>query len=298
MTKEDNHIPKLKLLLMSNIDNIFDYPQATIDAHKLGSEDVEKIADTTKLFLPKAKEHFSHSIITKQLSNNFKNFDFVRLKYPLPSAFNAKEHKIIVNVSIWQKKDILNIDPRDIYSTLIYAYVCAHYTLKPLPLEDADVVLDYMTNVWIKLFAKKYGLIGSYVSEIPKFRFLINLHTLVSYFGMTQKLAYKKAANLAKINLDSFEIDLDDYNFYSTKDLIRALSDSGVLFGLSLHEFASMIIRYLGATCLPMFEDGMRFMSTMAGASIASATLFPPVIPRYNVKLFERIIKILETIAR
>jgi hypothetical protein len=115
---------------------------------------------------------------------------------------------------------------------------------------------------------------------------------------MTQKLAYKKAANLAKINLDSFEIDLDDYNFYSTKDLIRALSDSGVLFGLSLHEFASMIIRYLGATCLPMFEDGMRFMSTMAGASIASATLFPPVIPRYNVKLFERIIKILETIAR
>jgi len=288
--------PKPKLLLMADIDNIFDYPQATVDAHKLGSIDIEKIADTIKLFLPKAKDHFSYDIINKQLTNNFKYFDFARLKYPLPSAFNAKQGKVIINVSIWQKKDILNVDPRDIYSSLIYGYVCAYYSTKPLPMEDFETVLDYMTNVWIKLFAKKYGLIGSYVSEIPKFRFLINLHTLVSYFGMPQKLAYKKASNLAKINIDSFEINLDEYDFYNSKDLIRSLSDSGVLFGLSLHEFASMIIRYLGAVCLPMFEDGMRFMSTMAGASITSVTLFPPTIPRYNAKLYEKIIKILETI--
>jgi len=291
-------MPKPKLLLMADIDNVFDYPQATVDAHKLGDEDVQNIIDTIRLFLPKAKDHFSQNLISKQLSNDFKNFDFIRLKYPLPAAFNLREKKILINVSVWQKKDILNVSPNDIYASLIYGYICAYYTIKPLPKEDSAIILDYMTNVWIKLFAKKYGLIGSYVSEIPKFRFLINLHTLVSYFDVPQKLAYKNASNLAKTSADSFDIDLDQYDFYNTKDLIRSLSDSGVLFGISLHEFASMIIKYLGAVSLPMFEDGMRFMATMGGASIASTTLFSPTIPRYNVNLYERIIKILETMAR
>jgi hypothetical protein len=295
MSKSSN-IPKQKLLLMADTDNVFNYPQATIDAHKLGTEDVEKISDTIKLFLSKAKSHFSYSIMEKQYNNGFKFFDFVRLKHPLPATFNVREKRVIINVNIWKKKDLLNISPPDMYSTFVYGYVSAYYTINDIPQSDVNIVLDYMTNVWIKLFAKKYGLIGSYVSEIPKFRFLINLHTLVSFFGMPQKLAYKGAANLAKTNIDAFDINLDDYDFFNTKDLIRALSDSGVLFGISLHEFASTVIKFLDAICLAMFEDGMRFMATIAGASITSATLFPPTIPRFNITLYERLLKSLETI--
>jgi len=287
-------MPKEKLLLMSNNDNIFSLPQSTIDAHALDSEDVQKIIDTTKLFLPKTKINFAFNAIQRQIDNNLAHFDFVRMKYPLPSAFNVKTKRIVVNANIWQKKDVLNIDPRDIYAVLVYAYVSAYYSVKPLDSELMDTILDFMSNTWLKLFAKKYGLIGSYVSEIPKFRFLINLHTLVSFYGMQQQVAYKKAANLAKINKDVFEINLDDYDFYNTKDFIRATSDSGVLFGMSLHEFAATIIRYLGVVALPMFEDGMRFMSTLGGSTVNSNTIFSTSISRYNIKLYERIIVTME----
>lgn len=287
-------MPKEKLLLMANIDNVFSFPQATIDAHTLDKEDIQKIIDTTKLFLPKTSTNFAHNAIKRQIDNNLKNFDFIRMKYPLPCSYNASTKRIVVNAGIWQKKDLLNVDPRDIYAVLVYSYVCAFYSAKPLDSDLMDAILDFMSNTWIKLFAKKYGLIGSYVSEIPKFRFLINLHTLVSFYGMQQQIAYKKAANFAKINKDAFDINLDDYDFYNTKDFIKATSDSGVLFGMSLHEFAATIIRYLGAVALPMFEDGMRFMATLGGSTVNSNTIFSTSISRYNIKLYERIIVSME----
>lgn len=287
-------MPKDKLLLLANADNIFDFNQRTIDAQKLDPASVQNIINTMKLFVPKAKAHFAHNLITRQLDNGLHRFDFVPIKHPLPSAFNIREKKIIINTSIWRKKDVLNVDPRDIYTSLVYGFVGAYYTVKSIDSKDTEVVMDYMANIWIKIFGKKYGLIGSYTKYIPMLRFLVNVHTLVSFFNIPQGIAYKTASNLAKFNMSELEINPDDYDFYNTKDFIRTLSDSGVLFGISLHEFAATIIKFLGTVTLPMFEDGMRFMATIAGSSVNSNTIFPPSIPKYNMQLFDRLINGME----
>jgi len=287
-------MPKKNLSLLAGVDNYISVPQSSIDPRRLSDDDVKKLVDSVKLYLPKVEGHFAYSIVKKHVDRNLQSFDIVRLKYPLPSIFNLSTKKVILNLNIWSRKDILNIAPQDFYTVLTYSLVNALYTVKPLNPELRDPVMDYVTNVYIKFFAKRYGLIGSYIDELPKFRFLINLHTLVSFFGIPQNRAYIQASNFAKATKESFDIDLDHYDFTNTRQFISSLSDSGVLHGVSIHEFAATIIRYLGVMCLPMFEDGMRFMATVAGSSVPSTTLFPPTLMKYNPLLFSRIIDILE----
>ena len=286
---------KKQLKLLSNAGNYFDLPQSTIDAYMIDSSQMEKISDITRLFLNKTKGHFSYDIIKRQLDKDFANFQFVRMpKYPLPAAFNVKTRKLIINVNSFGRRDVLNIDPRDMYSVLVYGYVCAYYTSQPLKDAYADDIADYMSAIFIKLFAKKYGLIGSYVDEIPKLRFLVNVHVYVSYFGMSQKVAYGRAGNLAKIRKSNFDIELDEYDFSDTKQLIKVLSESGVLHGISVYEFASTIVRIMNTSALAMFEDGMRFMATIGASSVTSTTLFPVALEKYNPKLYRKITDVLE----
>lgn len=282
---------KENLQLLFKAGNVFSIPQSTVNSYAISDDEREKILDTTKLFLSKVKNHFSYNTVKGQTERGFQNFEFVRMaKYPLPAVFNKTTRKILVNTNIFGKRDILNVDPKDLYSVIVYAYSCAYYTVTPLNTVYADTIADYMSYIFIKLFAKRYGLVGSYVEELPKLRFLVNLHVYVSYFNIPQKMAYGKAGSLAKIRSTAFDINLDDYDFTNTRDFIKTLSDSGVLHGMSLYQFVNTVIRLFNVASLPMFEDGMRFMSTVAGSTIMGNTIFPTVLQKYDIKLYNKIV--------
>jgi hypothetical protein len=292
-------MPKEKLIFLDNTTNVFEFPQGTIDSHKIPEEDVKKIIQTLSLFSGKAKEHFANKTIQRQLDNGFKNYDFVNIpKYPLPAAFNKRTKKITINMAVWGRKDILNIPPQDLYAVIVYGFVTAYYTVKPIQEKDIATIADFMSSMFIRMFAKKYGLMGSYSGELPKLRFLISVYVMRSFMDMPVQRAYVKASHLAKTTKKAFDVNLDDYDFYNGKDFIRALSESGVLHGITTYEFASRMIRSFGPVSLPMFEDGMRFMATIAGSSILGTTMFPISLERYSPKLYDKCITIIRKAIR
>lgn len=287
---------KDEISLLAGSSNVLNIPQSSIDAHKIDEEDKVQIIDTTKLFLRKVGSHWSKKIIKKQIDNEFKNYDFTSLsRYPLPGVFNKREKRIIVNTNVFGRRSILNVDPRDIYAIILYSYLSAYFTLKPVPTQLSDTIADYMSSVYIKMFAKRYGLIGSYVSEIPKLRFLVSLYVYVSFFGLRQRSAYLKAGAISKTKRTEFELDLDKYDFTDVRQFIKCLSESGVLHGISVHEFASSVIKFFnGPIALAMFEDVMRFMATIGASTISATTIFPQGMERYHPKLFKKIETVFE----
>lgn len=289
---------KEKLSLLADASNVLNLPQSTISAHSIPEDDILQIVDTTKLFLRKVGSHWSKSIIEKQLSNNFEKYDFVSLpKYSLPGVYNKREKRIVCNLHVFGRRSILNVDSRDIYSVLLYSYLCTYFTIKKVPSNLSDSIADYMSSIYIRLFAKRYGLIGSFVDELPKLRFLVSLYVYVSFFGIQQNRAYLKAGTISKVKLNSFDLDLDNYDFTEIRQFIKCLSDSGVLHGMSTHEFASSIIRiFNGPISIAMFEDIMRFMATLGASTINSTTIFPQGMDRYHPQLYSRIIKVFERI--
>jgi hypothetical protein len=288
-------IPKDKLVFLDSTTNIFDFGQGTIDAYKVDKDEQQKIIQTLKLFSGKAKDHFANNTIQRQIDGGFKNYDFVRIpKYPLPAVFNKRTKKIIINLSTFGRKDVLNIPAQDLYAVVVYGYICAYYTVKKIEEKDISTISDYMSGMFIRMFAKKYGLMGSYSGELNKLRFLVSVYVMVSFTGMTTNKAYIKASHLAKVTKKSFDVDLDEYDFYDGKSFINCLSDSGVLHGMTTYEFASRMIRSFGAVSLPLCEDGMRFMATIAGSSILGTTVFPISLQRQNPKLYDKTITILQ----
>lgn len=285
---------KDKLIFLDNTNNILDFPQGTIDAYKISDDDKSKIVQTLKLFSSKSKDHFANNTILRQIDNDFKHFDFIYLdKYPLPAAFNIKTKRIIINMKTWGNKDVLNIPPSDLYATILYGFVCAYYTVKNLDENDIEILSDFMSSIFIRMFAKKYGLMGSYAGEIPRLRFLVSTYVMVSFMNMPLNRAYIKASHLSKTTKDTFDVNLDDYDLRNGKEFIKCLSDSGVLHGLNTYEFASKIIRSFGPVSLPMFEDGMRFMATIAGSSVLGTSIYPISIERYSPKLYDKTITII-----
>jgi len=284
---------KKELMLLSNVDNVIDLPQSTINNYIISEDDKGKIVDSMRMFLNKMEGNFSYKILKKHQDNNFERFEFATPpKYPLPTTFNTRTKKIIINMSIWGRKDIINIDARDMYATLLYGYTSALYTVKPLNNYYVDDICNYMASLFLKIpsFAKKYGLIGSFANEIPKLIFLVDTYVLTSFFEMGRTQAYNKASKLSETTKDTFTVDLNDYDFYNIRDFIRCLSESGVMpFKGGYAEFVSSILSRFGILNIAMFEDGMRFLSTVAGSTINSNSLYPPTLRKYNYKLYDSI---------
>lgn len=291
-------IPKLNLSILAGASNILDVPQGTVDGHKLPDDDVKQIMGSVALFVKKVGNHWSRKIVEKQLANSFQNIDVVSLKkYPLPSVFNRKTSRMLLNMNTFGRRSALNISSRDLYASVVYTYLVAYYTIKKINPGMHDTIADYMAAIFIRMFAKQYGLVGSFQEEIPRLRFLVSTYTYVSFFGTDQKTAYGKAGALAKTKKSDFPIDLDSYDLYDVRQFLKALSDSGVLHGISIHEFASKVIRiFNGPTALPLFEDGMRFMATMGASSISATSLFPQTLDKYQPSLYTKFLNAFERI--
>ena len=284
-------MPKEKLSLLDNADNFFRFPQATIDQYKIADEDVTHILDSVRLFSNKIKDHFAYKTMTKQLNIDLSNFQFIDLpKYPLPAAFNIPTKKIIINTSVWGRRNILNIEPRDMYAVILYGYVCAYYSVLSMEKSLETTIANFISTIYIKMFAKKYGLVGSYQGELPRLRFFVTMFVMVSFFDKDPKTAAKGAANMSGVTSEQIGLDLNDYDFTVARDLVRVLSESGVLNGITTYEFVSSIMRRFTSVVIPMFEDPMRFMATMAASTIPSNSLFSNSIRLYNMGLYNRII--------
>lgn len=290
---------KETLSLLNNKPNIFDFPQSTIDSFKIDDSDNEIFQSTIKIFLSKAKssKQFTSKFVDFHVQNNFKFIDIIRYsQYPLPAVYNRQTKRCILNLSAYGKRSISNIGMRDVYTLLVYGHVCSYISAGvKIPLEGSDPFAEYLIQMLLKIFAKKYGLTGSYVDLIPQFRFFTSLYIYTSFFGLDRDAATQKASYFSKIDPKELKIDLSKYDFAKISDYLSAMSDNQITPGLNDYRFLDTMIRNFGTINLPIFEDVMRFSSTMVASSINGNTYFPPILQMYNPKIYFKVNSIIES---
>jgi len=288
-------IYKNKLELLSNTENVLNMSQSSIDAFKIDDDMKESAVTSIILFMKGISNHFSHEIIEKHLENKLANFDIVYMKkYSLPATFNLNTRRAIINIATFNKRNILNIDPRDLYTSILYSYTFAIFIQQKLPKDMIRIYADYLSAFHIKAFAKKYGLAGSYQSELPKLRYIITLYTIVSYFNIPQKDAYVQANNISKVSSKDFSIDISEYDLTQVSHLIKLLSESNVLRGISLYEYVSTMVRKLMQHNIVLLEDPIRFISILSAATINSNLLYPQSLQFVHKPSYDKIINYVE----
>jgi hypothetical protein len=290
---------KETLTLLNNKPNIFDFPQATIDSFKIDEDDHDVFISTVKLFLSKAKssKQFTSKYVEFHVDNNFKYVDIIRYnQYPLPAVFNKQTKRCVLNLSALGKRSISNVGVRDIYTMVVYGHVCSYLSSAvQIPEDGADSFAEFMIQMLLKIFSKKYGLTGSYVDLIPQLRFFTSYYIYNSFFGIEKNNAIQKASYFSKVDPKQLKIDLSTYDFTKISDFLKAMSDNEVTPGLNDYRFLETMIRNFGTMNLPIFEDIMRFSSVMVASSINGNTYFPPVLQMYNQKVYFKVNSIIES---
>ena len=283
-------IPKEALSLLHKADNIFNYPQSTIDAQSIDRYEKNDLLQIVRMTATRSS-HFSSDFMLKRVDAGFPNVDFVRFKkYPLPGVYNQKTNHAIVNLDITGKKEVTNVDGRELYAIIIYAYLCKLYTIKSVDLREWENISNFISEFMVKTFGKKYGILADYVEALPKLRFITISYILTSYFGQDQKKTYNRAARSGASVKDFPHADIDTYDLTNVRDYIRLLSDASVFPGMTVSELAKSIINRFGIVMLPFFEDQMRFMATIGAGSIGAGDLFPLHLEKTNSTIYDKII--------
>lgn len=291
---------KQELEIISGTENIFSFPQSTIDSFKISNEQLSDIKYQLDYFYPRAKDHFLTPKL-KQISNNgFQEFDFIDMKkYPLLSAYNSATGKGIINISIFSRKAITNIRAADLFALLLYGYISSFYTVKDIPKGLKETISDYLSILYIKRFAKKYGLIGSYTQYIPMLRFVVTTYVHIVFFGFDQKQAYREASKLSKSSKEKFSIDLDDYDLSSFEQFVQVLDEGEIFPDISMYKLVDALTTTLnGVHNIPMVEDSMRFISTLVTSTVSASTIFPVNLQFYNEELYNHLLTNIESQVR
>jgi hypothetical protein len=287
-----------KLSLLRDIPNYVSMSQADVDLYKLDDDQIKHFKDSVELFSNRAKSHDSYQYVKFHLDNNFKYFDIVKIpKYPLLAVYNINTKKCLINISASLKTNVNNIDARDLYTMVCYAHCVSCLTMNSIDVNNYEYFCNYICLMMLKLFAKKYGITGSYVDLIPQFKYVVSVYVLMKFFGLKFSEADKKAKAFSKFdsNILYKRIKPDNYNLNEIKDMLRMLDDGGICPGFKPYRFLETIIKYYNVMGLSMFEDIMRFCSALFCASINSNSYFPQIFQlAYSKMDYDKIFQIIE----
>lgn len=288
---------KETLHLIENKPNLFNFPQSTIDSHKINDAEKEMMISATSLFLQKSQTHVSSKHVKFHIDNKFAFIDVVKMPdYPLVAAFNMNTKKIILNLSALEKRSIANIDHRDLYSIILYAHVCGFLSNKDrIKTEHYHIFCDYMSSLFLKAFAKKYGITGSYATLIPKLRFLVSHYIQRSFFNIDDKKSLIQSAHISKFNMKHIDIDMSHYDFTTINGLISSLSDSQIFPGMTMYKFIDFSVRSFGIINIVIFEDLMRFCSTIFASAVNGNSYFSPSFQVFHHKLYLDIVSLIDS---
>lgn len=283
--------------LLQNIPNIVSMSQHDVDGYKLSEEDIQQFCDSVKLFSTRAKSHIGYKYVDFHIQSGFKYLDIVKIpKYPLLAVFNQNTRKCLINISATLKSKPTNIDSRDCYSMVLYGHVCSFFSNKPKFTDEYEPFCNYMCLMFLKIFAKKYGITGSFADLIPQFKFIVYLYTLIKFFGVSGDKALHIASSNCKFDPKKLNIPrLKDYDLISIKDMIRLLSDTGTCPGLGTYKFVETMIRLFNPMGLAMFEDIMRFSAALFTSTVNSNAFFPVQLQFYSSSDYTKINDIIES---
>jgi len=264
--------------------NVISLSRGTLKAYEIDKNDFRHLQILAESF-GRLKGHPASKIV----SDNSKNIIVVDMPtYPLP-AFITKSGLAVTNLSVLPAKLLTDYSASDIFSLFLYTLALQSYITKmPFKQGTEANVSGMIFSVFMKIFGKKSGLIGSYKYLIPKLQFLIYLYVSVSMMGLPDNEATrKKIASIVFIDIADMKLN---YDFRSTNEFIKSINDNEII-PLSQIKFSTSIISIGGVSSLPMFEDLSRFFATILASTVPN-TQFSYFWTKVNQNLFNKLVEI------
>lgn len=268
-----------------SVYNILPIRKHTLEGFKVSNEDKLHLKILTSSY---ARTKASSSSF---IMDNFDNIAVCRIDdYPLPASI-TQDNIPIINLSVLPSEFISDYTAADIYAMVLYALVLNVYiTKKPFESEIESHISNFLIYTFMKLFAKRSGLLGSYKDKIPKLQLILSLYVNVSMMGTKfDDRLLSKLSN--KYFIDARTLDVEKFNFNSIHGMFNALKHNNIL-SLSENSFSSSIINLMGVNSLPLFEDSSRFFATLVGSTVSGNSLFSSYFKKVNTSLYDKLVNI------
>ena len=264
-----------------DIFNVVPLSESTLSAYKIKSKDREFLISQVKSY-SRVRPHPISKLVDRSMDKiAILNFEL----YPLP-GFVTTGKVGAVNLSVLPQKYITDYNPSDIYAMFVYTTALKRYIAKkPFSQDNAMSIALMIFSLFMNMFGKSSGLIGSYAGLIPKLQFLIALYVNASFMGVkvTDELKQKIAADFY---FDYNSIDLN-YDFTSIKGLLNAINKNEII-PISENVFSTKMIGKFGITSLPMVEDCSRWYATILASTVSGNSIFPAFLSKINTGLFQK----------
>jgi len=287
-------IIKDKFTLLKDVPNILSIPPNSLNA--ISIENGSQILYSTLELMKSRVNHFTKSKVFKTLSDVNKIHIVNIPKYILKVSYNKPTDGIVINLAPFGTDDILPNNPGsyNLYASLVYGVTFKELVTNKVKIATSysAVVSSYLMALFLRMFGKQYGLLGSFSKEIVKLKFLTNCYVLDSFFGITGNACYKKASVYSSYDYRDIEGELRNYDFSNIDNFIMSLSNLKVLPGINKHIFTAKIMRMFGLEFLPAIEDLSRFISVMTTSNIKGSYVVPTFIFKYNEESFKNILEI------
>lgn len=285
--------------LVSGIPNVLTLSPAMIQNYSYEENSPRHIFAFLEL-KRKSVPHFSNNSIFNLISDKKKreHIEVVDLEqYQLHCSYNKPTKGLIINLKPFGVKEISSLSPNDLYGSLVYSYAFAQLVTKKFKLKDSygKHVIDFLLSLFVQLFGRKYGMLATYSSGIPKLKFLIACYVYASFFGHPNNMQLFKEAAKAAPFLYNNEVELfKKYDYSKIEDFIQVLSDSKVMPGLNLIRFTATIHSFMGVEMLAAMEDCSRFFCSLLTASVPGSRIVPSYIStKYNERAYYSIVDIM-----
>ena len=266
-----------------NVLNVVPLSRGTLKAYEIDKNDFRHLQILAETF-GRLKGHPANRIVT----DGSRNLIVVNIpSYPLP-AFITKNGLPVVNLSVLPAKLLTDYSASDIFSLFLYTLSLNNFVKRePFKPGTESNVSGMIFSVFMKLFGKKAGLIGSYKYLIPKLQFLIYLYVSVSMMGIPDNENTRKRI-ASTVFIDKNELKLN-YDFGSTKDFLKSINDNEII-PISQIKFSTAIISTGGVSSLPMFEDISRFFATILASTVPNSQ-FSYFWAKVNQNLFNILVE-------
>jgi len=283
--------------LLRNVPNVLNLSSQKIKAFEIvnGSQKIYRVLELMEYKI----NHFTKPFVYAELDSKEKRSGISVINMPtynLHVSYNIPTKQMVLNISPFGVTDIYpsDPDPMNIYASMVYAICFRNIVTKkyiPVPSQFA-VIVNFLLTVFVRLFGKEYGLLGSFSNEIIRLKFLLSCYILQSFFDVSKKDSYIRSSVISTVKYTDFGERLDEFDFTKIEDFIKSLSVFGVLSGIDKYSFSSRILKLLSINFLPALEDLSRFLSVMVTSNITSSNIVPTFIHGYNDEEYNKIIKI------
>ena len=289
---------KKNFRLVSNVPNVIELSPATIQNYTYEENSPRHIFVFLEL-KKKSIPHFTNNTIFNLISNikQRQSIQVVDLEqYPLHVSYNTPTKGMIINLKPFGVKEISSLSPNDLYACLVYSYTFSKLVTKKFKISESysKYIIDFLLSMYVQLFGRKYGLLATYSSGIPKLKFLVACYVYSAFFGYTNGPNLFKTASRAAPYLYNNEIELlRKYDFSKIEDFVQVLSDTKVMPGINLTRFTATIHTFMKVEMLAALEDVSRFFSVILTSNVPGTRVVPTFISKYNERAYYSIIDIM-----